>query len=93
MKVEKFRKKPVEIEAIQFDGHNGYSIERWSENKVVTSPILEPTPDNPTGAYLQVKTLEGIMTAGVGDWIIRGVVGEYYPCKHDAFERTYEKVT
>lgn len=93
MKAEKFRKKPVEIEAIQFDGHNGHAIERWSEKNVVASPVLEPTPDNPTGAYLQVKTLEGVMTAGVGDWIIRGVLGEYYPCKDAAFQRTYEKTT
>lgn len=62
----KYRKKPVIIEAIQF------------EDK-----------DNP---YLKIETLEGIMKASVGDYIIKGVNGEFYPCKPDIFEKTYERV-
>ena len=89
---KKFRKKPVEIEAMQYTGNNGSSLSRWSDRVVYDSPVLEPTPDNPTGDYVQIKTLEGVMTGIVGDWIIRGVQGEFYPCKPDIFEATYEPV-
>jgi hypothetical protein len=85
-----FRKKPVVIEAVQFTGKNGRQIQEWSSEAVIESPVLEPVGANPTGEYLQIKTLEGTMTAIVGDWIIRGVKGEFYPCKPDIFEATYE---
>ena len=85
-----YRKKPIEVEAIQFDGNNGWYIEQWSKREVFSSPVLEPTDDNPTGSYLQIKTLEGTMTADVGDWIIKGIQGEFYPCKPDIFEETYD---
>jgi hypothetical protein len=88
----KYRKKPVVIEAIEYTGQNGDHINRWSNKKVVESPLLEKTKENPTGDYLQVFTLEGMMTAIVGDYIIRGIKGEYYPCKPDIFEKTYEPV-
>jgi hypothetical protein len=88
----KFRKKPVVIEAEQFNGNNGGHIRVWSSDAVIASPVLEPTEDNPTGSYLQIKTLEGVMTAIVGDWIIKGVKGEFYPCKPDIFEATYDPV-
>lgn len=88
----KFRKKPVVIEAIQYNGKNGSEIYNWSNGRVIESPVLEPTSLNPSGAYLQIETLEGTMTAIYADWIIRGVKGEFYPCKPDIFEQTYEKV-
>lgn len=88
----KYRKKPVVIEAIQYTGKNNFKIEDWSDNRVYVSPVLEPSKDNPTGNYLQIETLEGVMTAIVGDWIIKGIKGEFYPCKPDIFEATYEKV-
>ena len=79
----KFRKKPVVIEAVQFDGIRDIP-------GVVVSPVLEPTWENPTGIYGQIATLEGTMTCVVGDWIITGVKGERYPCKPDIFAATYE---
>ncbi|HEY5973805.1 MAG TPA: hypothetical protein VIU41_03605, partial [Geobacteraceae bacterium] len=88
----KFRKKPVVIEAMLFSGGNGWEIERWSDRRVIPSPVLEPSPDNPSGSYLQVHTLEGIMIGNPGDWIIKGIKGEFYPCKPDIFEATYEPV-
>ena len=88
----KYRKKPVVIEAFQYNGTNGYNIGIWSKNNVIESPVLEPAEDNPKGSYLQIETLEGVMTAIVGDWIIKGIKGEFYPCKPDIFEATYEKV-
>lgn len=90
--IKKFKKKPVEIEAIQYNGHNSWEIEQWSNKQVYSSPVLEPDLDNPSGAYLQIKTLEGFMTAIPGDWIIKGVAGEFYPCKNDIFLLTYEEV-
>jgi hypothetical protein len=90
--MRQFRKKPVVIEAALFDGHNYREIEKWAENKVTVSPVLEPTDYNPHGVYLQIETLEGLMTAIPGDWIIKGIKGEFYPCKPDIFEATYEEV-
>lgn len=90
MSAQRFVKRPVEIEAWQYTGQGGWKIEQWSGGNVVESPVLEPTADNPTGAYLQIKTLEGTMTAIVGDWIIKGIRGEFYPCKPDIFAASYQ---
>jgi len=91
--MRKFRKKPVVIEAEQFDGS-------WASAK----PILEwMEPSRPIdrsgarwadrdGGTIFINTLEGEMTASPGDWIIKGVKGEFYPCKPDIFEATYEPV-
>lgn len=85
MSVERFRKKPVEIEAIQFTGSNITDI--W--DAFGADDIYGPTEDD-SCAY--ILTLEGKMRCAVGDWIIRGVQGEFYPCKPDIFEQTYEAV-
>lgn len=87
-KVRKYRKKPVVIEADIFTGtpENAEQIIQWS-NKAVSMPedgILDK---------LVIKTLEGEMIASVGDYIIRGVNGEFYPCKPDIFSKTYEEVS
>ena len=78
----KFRKKPVVIEAVKWDG-NLTTIENLG--------IPECSQDLGSKT-LQIQTLEGEMTAQVGDWIIKGVQGEFYPCKPDIFEATYDKV-
>ena len=88
----KFRKKPIVVEAQQYTGHNGCKLTSWSNGKVIESPVCEPTEDNPTGYYIQVFTLEGVMTGIVGDYIIKGINGEFYPCKPDIFEKTYESI-
>lgn len=88
----KYRKKPVEIEAMQYDGKNGYEIREWSDDAVIESPVLEPREGNPTGEYLQIHTLEGTMTAIVGDWIIKGIKDEFHPVKDPIFRETYEPV-
>lgn len=87
-----YRKKPVVIEAIQYTGNNGNELYIWSSSKVIESPICEPTDNNPSGVYVQVKTLEGIMCGIVNDYIIKGVNGEFYPCKPDIFDKTYDIV-
>lgn len=79
----KFRKKPVVIEAIQWTGNNGTEMSSFIKN-VFRSVVA--------GGAFQIHTLEGVMTASIGDWIIKGVSGEIYPCKPDIFEKTYEPV-
>ena len=78
----KYRKKPVVIEATQFDG----TIES------VESLMIPEVSQDLGSKTLQIPTLEGVMTASPGDFIIKGVNGEFYPCKPDIFEKTYEKV-
>lgn len=88
----KFRKKPVEIEAIQ---HNcspavEHQVIEWGE--AAGRPVtIEHDGDD--GTLIKIETLEGVMTARRDDWIIKGVQGEIYPCKPDIFEATYEPVT
>ena len=82
-----FRKKPVVIEAMQYDGNNYYEVIRWAHSGLHPMSNSIITYD---GAFLRIRTLEGNMIANVGDWIIKGVSGEFYPCKPDIFEKTYE---
>lgn len=85
--MERYRKKPVVIEAIQYTrkkGGNLTDILVFSGVDQVTEGFADDT--------LEIPTLEGTMTAQVGDWIIRGVKGELYPCKPDIFAATYEAV-
>lgn len=82
----KYRKKPVVIEAIQWKGD-------WTKE---VADFVKITKDRSfhfrNKGALYIDTLEGRMKANVNDWIIRGVSGEYYPCKPDIFEKTYEIV-
>lgn len=83
----KYRKKPVVIEAVQWNGANHLICDAFMKG---------------SGAYISydkfqlggimIPTLEGTMEAAPGDWIIKGVNGEFYPCKPDIFEKTYELV-
>jgi len=86
----KYRKKPVVIDAVRWTGENideiltfadGGPCPLWGDDFLVDKDKQE----------VVISTLEGLMTAGLGDWIIRGVKGEYYPCKHDIFIATYEQ--
>ena len=92
--VPRFRKKPVEIEAIQYTGDNFDEIYEWARGDKAASeaPIVcgnKPDGSNDLDA-LWISTLEGNMKAIKGDWIIKGVKGEFYPCKPDIFKETYE---
>jgi hypothetical protein len=80
--MNKYRKKPVEIEAIQLTEENLDKIMEFCGDKIKSHPL--------TGVV--IETLEGNMTADKGDYIIKGIKGEFYPCKPDIFELTYEKV-
>lgn len=84
-----YRKKPVVVSAVQFDG-NYRCLDIFSINEVKDFIMGLDYKGNDC---IKIPTLEGLMTAYIGDYIIRGVKGEYYPCKPDIFEATYEKVT
>ncbi len=86
----RFRKKPVVIEAMQFtDESKDQCFGFVTCNKYPSFDCQEdPKKDSPT---LIIQTLEGEMKVQVGDWIIKGVKGEFYPCKPDIFEATYER--
>lgn len=86
----KYIKKSVEIEAIQWNGINLSEIQEFGKgnldidiyNNGVTPPLVT----------IEIKTLEGVMKLNEDDYLIKGIKGEYYPCKPDIFELTYEKV-
>lgn len=85
----KYRKKPVVVEAIQFTRNNMMEVKQFINNK----DCLFTTDRTPYGkCYCRFETLEGTITATEGDYIIKGVKGEFYPCKPDIFEQTYEMV-
>lgn len=89
----KFRKKPVVIEAIQYTKYNRQEIEAFIGKELeenLESETAYVAGIAPPIFSLNIETLEGVMKANEGDWIIRGVNGEFYPCKPDIFEKTYE---
>jgi hypothetical protein len=77
----KFRKRPVVIDAIQWTGANAHEVRELSDKVTIGYD-----------GDLFIQTLEGRMHATKGDWIIKGVQGEFYPCKPDIFEKTYEAI-
>lgn len=90
----KYRKKPVVIEAIQWNGKNLEYIETFA-NGAVSHYIEDSAWQVGKGiphCIVTIHTLEGDMRVEDGDYIIRGVNGEFYPCKPDIFAKTYEKV-
>jgi len=86
----RFRKKPVEIEAIFYDGTStgAHEIRKWMNGEKY---VRHPVRSRDLGPMF-IDTLEGEMRADPGDWIIKGIQGEFYPCKPDIFEATYEEV-
>lgn len=84
MNIKKAKKKPVEIEFIQFtDKCSVMDILLWAKSKVKYKT---------TKNYIIINTLEGEMTANVDDYIVKGVNGEFYPVKPDIFNKTYEVI-
>mgnify|MGYP007102730358 CR=1 FL=1 len=79
----KYRKKPVVVEAVRWTGENREEIIDFCEENDLWSSDRK---------VLFINGIEDIMYAGIGDYIIKGVNGEFYPCKPDAFAKTYERV-
>lgn len=114
--VRKYRKKPVEVEAVQYrEGMTPVEVERlveWVTEGGGTASWVHSIPGDPgcpnraghdswrycpscdfadpEYEHVRIRTLEGVMGANVGDYIIKGVAGEFYPCRADIFEQTYE---
>jgi len=79
-----YRKKPVQIEAHRVTVFNLEWMAEWCGGTVTRATA------DAKHRLIAIRTLEGLMEASVGDWIIRGIAGEFYPCKHEIFEATYE---
>jgi hypothetical protein len=77
-----YRKKPVVVEALQYDGANHEALKNF-----MGTLRVHPIHENPV-----IGTLEGDMLVATGDFVIKGVKGEFYPCKPDIFAATYEEV-
>ena len=84
----KYRKKPVVIEAMRFTQEDKDRVYLWASSMQMN---IEPAFRDGEPALL-IPTLEGEMVASIGDYIIKGIRGEFYPCKPDIFEKTYEKL-
>lgn len=86
----KYRKKPIIINAVQWNGHNTKDVLMFvaPKDQVVMDNFSKSINNN----YLLISTLEGVMRADKGDYIIKGVQGEFYPCKPDIFNETNELV-
>ena len=83
--VRKFRKRPVTIEAMQItNGESVLSIAEWINNPQTGYSTNPPT--------VWIETLEGRMEGSIGDWVIKGTEGEFYPCKPDIFNKIYQEV-
>lgn len=103
---QQFRKQPVVVEAMQHAGSNAetHAVYTWVEENTLGSfeslsriEGEKPWPESgisidPRDGRIIISTLEGPHWANLGDWIIRGVKGEFYPCKPEIFEATYEVV-
>lgn len=80
-----YRKKPVVIQAVLWDGKGGTIFPLAPFENATEAPEVQ------ADGRLNITTLEGVMTADIGDWIIKGVEGEIYPCKPEIFAKTYEE--
>lgn len=103
--IKKFKKRPVVIEALLLENSDSSIQEAMSfMNLVIDSGLKKIDPEDNEEKILdyfdicknkggiEISTLEGVMKANFGDWIIKGVNGEFYPCKPDIFEKTYEEI-
>lgn len=90
----RYRKKPVEIDAFRMV--TGAEMPAWFVEALADGRIEPLTPSTEPNVWwrdgVAIKTLEGQMTGNLGDWVIRGVAGELYPCRNDVFVLSYEAV-
>ena len=81
-----FRKKPVMVESRRLSVENMRELEGWCGGSIKGVKLTE------SQRCIDIQTLEGEMRANIGDWIIKGVKGEFYPCRNDIFTMTYDLV-
>lgn len=91
--MNRYVKKPIAIEDVKWKGFNNDEIKDFAGDSVKIEVIREGDADNgiPPSVDCSIETLEGVMKDNVGDYISKGVNGEFYPCKQDIFEKTYDK--
>lgn len=82
----RYRKRPLEVQAIQLTKESRDGFLEWLETHKC------PCVWRVAQQELDIYTLEGVMTASEGDWVIKGIKGEFYPCKPDVFEETYDRI-
>lgn len=88
-----YRKLPIEIQAIHYDGTNQAEVvEFMQDSSLASGSLLDDFPEAEDRESLYVETLEGIFHISKDDFVIKGVQGEFYPCKPDIFWKTYELV-
>lgn len=85
--MKNYKKRPIIIQAVKWEGNNFDEVQELDYN-----PSNRVRQSNVEEGKLLIVTLEGIMTATLGDWVVRGVEGELYPCKPSVFDSTYEDV-
>lgn len=96
--IKKYRKKPVVIRALQWDGTNDNEVLEFCDKGEFQyavrkrKNIFSNKSEREEEKTLFIQTLEGVHEASIGDYIIKGIKGEFYPCKPDIFEETYEEV-
>ena len=88
MAIKTYIKKPIPIKAIQWNGENTVELLKFSRD---IRFVYHDAGEGPIKADIFIKTLEGDMHANVGDYIIKGIRGEVYPCAREIFEETYEE--
>lgn len=92
MKMNLFKTKPTFIHALQWTGDNIKEIQKFVPGVRMGEVEIQKGPEWIKTGGLVIETLEGSMLAATGDWIIKGIRGEFYPCKPDVFAAKYEQV-
>lgn len=86
----RYQKRPIQIQALQFtDNVSADAIAKWGGSPPISLGI---DPADGTCYGIEIETPEGTMIASLGNWVIQGIQGEFYPCRADIFEATYEPV-
>jgi len=88
--IQKFISLPHIVEAIQYTGQNDHEMQLWGEGHIVSSPVCEPTIENPTGSYLQIYNPYRNLTAIVGQWVVKEQNGLFFSMNEDRFKATYQ---
>lgn len=85
-----YRKRPVVIEAVRLSANNYRYVADWCDARITNTVRDKNDATDSVQIALEIKTLEGRMICNIGDWVIKGIKGEFYPCRDDIFQGSYE---